>query len=197
MNTDLQPLDHDACTVVPFPRIRLPMVDGGRMARRRHTVHGLVEFDVTAAREAIHRHKAATGETLSFTAFMVACLGQAVAANRYLHACRDWRGRIVLFDEVDVNTLFEVEVEGKPEIRPHILRGVNCKTVRDLRLPHGSVVLDLACGTGDLCRELAGSGLPGHGSAWRRQRPVATSHSSPAGQTGHGGGGAKASAPAS
>ncbi len=129
MNTDPPPFDpppfdHDACTVVPFPRIRLPMVDGGRMARRRHTVHGLVEFDVTDARAAIHRHKAATGETLSFTGFMVACLGQAVAGNLYLHACRDWRGRIVLFDEVDVNTLFEVEVNGKREIRPHILRAV-------------------------------------------------------------------------
>lgn len=33
------------------------------------------------------------------------------------------------------------------------------RTIRDLALPHGSTVLDLACGTGDLCRELAGSGL--------------------------------------
>ncbi len=33
------------------------------------------------------------------------------------------------------------------------------RTVRDLALPHGATVLDLACGTGDLCRELAGSGL--------------------------------------
>jgi demethylmenaquinone methyltransferase/2-methoxy-6-polyprenyl-1,4-benzoquinol methylase len=33
------------------------------------------------------------------------------------------------------------------------------RTIRDLALPHGSTVLDLACGTGDLCRELAGAGL--------------------------------------
>ena len=33
------------------------------------------------------------------------------------------------------------------------------RTIRDLGLPHGSTVLDLACGTGNLCRELAGSGL--------------------------------------
>ena len=32
------------------------------------------------------------------------------------------------------------------------------KTVRSLQLPTGSVVLDLACGTGDLCRELAKRG---------------------------------------
>jgi demethylmenaquinone methyltransferase/2-methoxy-6-polyprenyl-1,4-benzoquinol methylase len=33
------------------------------------------------------------------------------------------------------------------------------RTVRDLRLPTGSLVADLACGTGDFCRELSTQGL--------------------------------------
>jgi demethylmenaquinone methyltransferase/2-methoxy-6-polyprenyl-1,4-benzoquinol methylase len=33
------------------------------------------------------------------------------------------------------------------------------RTVRDLRLAAGSTVLDLACGTGDLCRDLSAAGL--------------------------------------
>src|SRR5688500_18511829 len=33
------------------------------------------------------------------------------------------------------------------------------RTVRSLEVPPGSVVLDLACGTGDLCRELRAQGL--------------------------------------
>jgi demethylmenaquinone methyltransferase/2-methoxy-6-polyprenyl-1,4-benzoquinol methylase len=33
------------------------------------------------------------------------------------------------------------------------------RTVRDLRLPAGSLVADLACGTGDFCRELQSQGL--------------------------------------
>lgn len=33
------------------------------------------------------------------------------------------------------------------------------RTIRDLALPHGSTVLDLACGTGDFCRGLADAGL--------------------------------------
>ena len=32
------------------------------------------------------------------------------------------------------------------------------RTVRELRLPSGSLVFDLACGTGDLCRELERAG---------------------------------------
>ena len=33
------------------------------------------------------------------------------------------------------------------------------RTVRDLGLPNGSLVADLACGTGDFCRELSAQGL--------------------------------------
>ena len=108
------------------------MVDGGRMGLRKHTIHGLVEFDVTQAREVIRRHKAETGETLSFSAFFLACLGKTIDANKHIHAYRDWRKQLIIFDEVDVNTLFEVEVDGKETIRPHILRGVNKKTFHDI-----------------------------------------------------------------
>ncbi len=108
------------------------MVDGGRMGLRKHTVHGLVEFDVTQARETIRQHKAKTGETLSFSAFILACLGKAIDMNKPIHAYRNWRSQLIIFDEVDVNTLFEVEVDGKKTIRPHILRGVNKKSFREI-----------------------------------------------------------------
>lgn len=102
------------------------------MGRQKHTVHGLVEMDVTQARKAIRDHKAQTGETLSFTAFVIACLGRVVDKNRHMHAYRNWRNQLVLFDEVDVNTLFAVEVDGHETIRPHIIRAVNKKTFREL-----------------------------------------------------------------
>ena len=108
------------------------MVDGGRMGLKKHTVHGLVEFDITQARETIRQHKAQTGESLSFSAFFLACLGKAIDSNKHMHAYRNWRNQLFLFDEVDVNTLFEVEVDGKKTIRPHILRGVNKKSFQEI-----------------------------------------------------------------
>lgn len=125
MNTD-----HEIHTVLPYPRNRLLMVDGGRLGRQKHTIHGLVEFDITQARQAIRQHKAQTGEALSFSAFFLACLGKAIDVDKQVHAYRDWRNRLIIFDEVDVNMLFEVEVDGKKTIRPHILRGVNKKSMR-------------------------------------------------------------------
>jgi pyruvate/2-oxoglutarate dehydrogenase complex dihydrolipoamide acyltransferase (E2) component len=108
------------------------MVDGGRMGIQKHTVHGLVEFDITKARETIRQHKIQTGETLSFSAFFLACLGRAIDLNKHMHAYRNWRNQLIIFDQVDVNMLFEVEVDGKKTIRPHILRGVNKKSLKEI-----------------------------------------------------------------
>lgn len=122
----------DTFTAYPYPRIRELMADGGRLGLRKHTIHGLVEFDITCAREAIRRNRARTGEALSFSAFFLSCLGKAIEADRAMHAYRDWRNRLVLFDEVDVNMLFEVDVDGRKTIRPHILRGVNRRNIREI-----------------------------------------------------------------
>jgi pyruvate/2-oxoglutarate dehydrogenase complex dihydrolipoamide acyltransferase (E2) component len=118
--------------VLPFPRERQVIVEGGRIAAQRHTVRGLIEVDVTQPREFIREHKARTGETLSFTAFVVACLGQAVDENKMVHAYRDWRNRLILFDEVDVNTVVEIEMEGRKVTLPHFIRAANKRTVRDI-----------------------------------------------------------------
>ena len=118
--------------IIPFPKIRRLMVDGGRLARQKHLIHGLVEMDVTEARRLIREHKESTGEALSFTAFIMACLGRAVDMNKHMQAYRTWREKLVIFDDVDVNTMFEVEVDGRKIIRPHIIRAVNKKSLRDI-----------------------------------------------------------------
>jgi pyruvate/2-oxoglutarate dehydrogenase complex dihydrolipoamide acyltransferase (E2) component len=122
--------------IIPFPKIRRLMVDGGRLGRQKHLVHGLVEMDVTDARRSIREHREKTGEGLSFTAFIMACLGQVIEGNKHMQAYRMWGEKLVIFDDVDVNTMFEVEVDGRKVIRPHILRGVNRKSLREL---HGEI----------------------------------------------------------
>jgi len=118
--------------VIPFPRIRRLMVDGGRLGRQKHLIHGLVEMDVTEARRSIQAHAARTGEKLSFTAFIMACVGRAVDMNKHMQAYRTWGEKLVIFEDVDVNTMFEVEVDGHKIIRPHIIRAANKKTVWEI-----------------------------------------------------------------
>lgn len=130
-------------TVRPYPKERLLMVDGGRRGLRRHTVHGLVEFDITDARESIREHRAQTNAALSFSAFFLACLGKAIEQDKQMHAYRNWRNQLVIFDDVDVNMLFEVETDAGKAIRPHIVRAVNRRSsleihqeIRDFQRNH-------------------------------------------------------------
>ena len=119
--------------VLPFPKIRRLMEDGGRLGREKHLIHGLYEMDVTEARRAIREYRARSGEELSFTAFVVYCVGRALEQHKPIQACRAWGEKIVLFDDVDINTMFEVEINGQKVIRPHILRAVNKKTAREIQ----------------------------------------------------------------
>lgn len=118
--------------VLPFPHLRQLIVDAGRFAVKKHTIRGLLEIDVTAVRQHIREHRERTGETLSFTAYVIACLGQAVASNRQLHAYRNWRNQLVVFDAVDVLTYVEVEFEGQKFPLAHIIRAVDQKTWREI-----------------------------------------------------------------
>lgn len=118
--------------VRPFPRMRRLVVDQAWLAQRKHMIHGLIEVDVTTARQAIRDHLAATGERLSFTAFLIACLGHAVGANTELQAYQDWRGRLIVFDDVDIVTIVEIVADGHSFPLAHIVRAANRRTVREI-----------------------------------------------------------------
>jgi pyruvate/2-oxoglutarate dehydrogenase complex dihydrolipoamide acyltransferase (E2) component len=124
--------DHDGYRAIPFPRERQVTIDGGRLAARKHTVHGLIEVDVTRPRQELRAVKARTGESLSFTAFVIACLGKAIDENKAMHAYRDWRNRLILFDAVDVNTMVEVELDGRNVVLPHCIRAANNRTLGEI-----------------------------------------------------------------
>jgi pyruvate/2-oxoglutarate dehydrogenase complex dihydrolipoamide acyltransferase (E2) component len=124
---------HDADErVVPYPKIRQWTAAAYRSVRDKPMIHGLVEVDVTRARAYLRAHKAQTGESLSFTAFLIACLGKAVDEHKAVQAVRQGRKHLVIFDEVDVYTPIEHDVAGQKQIMPHIVRAANRKTFRDI-----------------------------------------------------------------
>lgn len=115
-----------AYDIYAFPAERRTIVAGGRYGTRRSIIHALIEVDVTRARELL-RASTEGGRSLSFTAYVVACLARAVESNPMVQAYRDWRGRLVVFRDVDVVTMIEAK-EGTVAV-PHIVRAANRKTV--------------------------------------------------------------------
>lgn len=93
--------------VIPYSKSRRFMREAIRSTHHKPMMHGLLEVDVTKARAYLREVKARTGESPSFTAFIIACLGRAVDEHKYVHAL--WKGRhhLIQFDEVDVLTWIE------------------------------------------------------------------------------------------
>jgi pyruvate/2-oxoglutarate dehydrogenase complex dihydrolipoamide acyltransferase (E2) component len=113
-----------------FPSEREIVVDAGYLAAKRHIIYGLLEVDVSRARELLRRLSAPDGTRLSFTAFVAASLARAIAADPRVQAYRDWRHRLVVFHDVDVVTMIEAQA-GAVAI-PHIIRNANRRSVRDI-----------------------------------------------------------------
>ena len=123
---------HADYQVVPYPKIRRWMAAMFRSVQHKPMIHGLLEVDVTRARAHLKEHKATTGESLSFTAFLIACLGKAVDEHKAVQAYRKGSKRLVLFDEVDVYTPIEHDMAGQKQVLPSIIRAANRKTVREI-----------------------------------------------------------------
>jgi pyruvate/2-oxoglutarate dehydrogenase complex dihydrolipoamide acyltransferase (E2) component len=118
--------------VVPYPKSRRFMEEAIRSTHNKPMMHGLLEVDVTKARAYVRDAKARTGESPSFTAFIIACLGRAVDEHREVHALRKGRQHAVLFGEVDVLTWIEREIAGQPVVLPCIVRAANRRTFREI-----------------------------------------------------------------
>lgn len=119
-------------SVVPFPGPRRVIVGYLDAASRRHLVHALVEVDVTAPRETIREHGRRTGEILSFTAFVIACVARAVDEDRSVHAYRLGRRRLVVFDEVDVCALVERGKGAERIAAPYVFRAASARSLREI-----------------------------------------------------------------
>ena len=118
--------------IEPVPIERRGTIDAMRAASRRSDIHGLVEFDVTEARGRVRSREAETGEQRSFTAFLVYCLARALDEHPHINAYRDWRGRVVRFDEIDVMVIVEVEVGGRRTGVPHVVRAANRRSLASI-----------------------------------------------------------------
>jgi pyruvate/2-oxoglutarate dehydrogenase complex dihydrolipoamide acyltransferase (E2) component len=117
--------------IKPLPLERLPQVEMLRILSRRPAMNGLFDVDVTEARRLIGDEAARSGDRLSFTAFLTACLARAVDENRGVQAFRRGR-RLIVFDEVDVATLVEVDAGGTRVPVFHVIRDAARRSVREI-----------------------------------------------------------------
>jgi pyruvate/2-oxoglutarate dehydrogenase complex dihydrolipoamide acyltransferase (E2) component len=149
----------DRYETLPFPKYRRFLVDTVALGSRKHLIHGLLEIDVTDARRYLRGQADESGRSPSFTGFIIACVGRAVDEHKIMHAYRGSRDRLVLFEDVDIATIVEVETEDRKFPLGHIVRAANRKSlpeihdeirsvqaegqVREETMPGGALLLNL------------------------------------------------------
>ncbi len=96
-------------------------------ASRVPVIHGLLEVDVNRPRERL----ASDPDAGTFTTFVLATVGRAVAEHPRINARRAGR-RLVVLDEVDVVLTAEHERDGISVPVPHVVRDVDTRTIPEL-----------------------------------------------------------------
>ena len=127
MNKDIGPYQ-----VIDLPPGRRVWVNTLDLSWPAHTMYGLLEVDVTVARQFIAEHKARTGETLSFAGFLAFCLARAVDEDKTIQAYRKGGKQLILFDDVNVGLMVEQKVGEKRALMGHVIRAANRKSYREI-----------------------------------------------------------------
>ncbi len=137
INSQLLEPRHDAYRVMPYPKLRRILAMMYPAVQRAHKIHGLIEVDVTDARRYLREHESETGERLSFTAFITACLARAVSENSSLNVVRKGAKQLALFDDVDADVAIERDLEGRKQPIGYCVRRADkksfCEIHREIR----------------------------------------------------------------
>lgn len=110
-------------------RVMLSMLN---LAGPKHSMYGLLEVDVTVARQLIAEHKKRSGETLSFAGFLTFCLARAVDEDKTIQAYRKGNRQLILFEDVNVGLMVERQVGEKRALMGHVIQAANRKTYREI-----------------------------------------------------------------
>lgn len=114
----------------PFSKARADITLVSQEGKRKLKVHALLEVDVTNAHAAITALKGK--QDISFTGWIVKCVGQAAHEHHQVNAYRLGRRKIVFFDDVDIPIPVERTIDGEQRPLAYIVRKANDKSVAEI-----------------------------------------------------------------
>ena len=150
---------------VAFSKARQNITIISQEGKRRLNIYALLEIDVTKARGMIVALKGK--QDISFTGWIVKCVGQAASEHKQLNSYRLGRRKIVSFEDVDIPIPVERDVGGEQRPLAYIVRKANEKTVgeitKEIRTVQHQVI--------DASTEVLGEDLTGF-ERWAIHAPV-------------------------
>ncbi len=123
--------DNNRYKIVTFPASRLATIDIGAAAFRKHHIKALFELDVTEARRKMSELEL-SGEKISFNAWLIKCISEAITRYPLIHGIRSGKGKAVIYEDVDVSIMVERELKGEKVPLPFIIRRANRKNSTEI-----------------------------------------------------------------
>jgi pyruvate/2-oxoglutarate dehydrogenase complex dihydrolipoamide acyltransferase (E2) component len=99
---------------------------------KKHTIHTIVEIDVTNAKKLLHDYSDKNGDKLSFTGWIIACAAKALSEHKELNAYRKGKNKIIYFDDVDIPIPVERTMNNEKIPMVYILRKANEKNLIEI-----------------------------------------------------------------
>ncbi len=114
---------------IPYPSSRQLTFDMGKIGLGKHHVKALLEVDVTDAWDAV-RASRRSGRKISFTAWLLKVIADCAAQHPPVAGLNQAaRGRVVVFDDIDLSIVVEKEVNGALVPLPYVIRKADQKTI--------------------------------------------------------------------
>jgi pyruvate/2-oxoglutarate dehydrogenase complex dihydrolipoamide acyltransferase (E2) component len=114
-----------------FGRNRQMVAAATAVNAEKHTIDLITEADITTARRLIAQHRELTGERLSLTAYVVACLARTFDGFPKFNCFRQGR-RLIVLDDLTISVLVEREIDGENVPEPLGIQAANRKTFRQI-----------------------------------------------------------------
>jgi len=110
-----------------FPLTRIATFDISAIARQKHHVVGMIELDVTLAREKIKELRR-QGRKISLTAWLIKVAAMTLKDHENVASFLKGKRHIIIFDSIDVSVALEKEVDGQRVPIPLVIKQANEKS---------------------------------------------------------------------
>lgn len=115
-----------------FPSSRQFTMDIGKIGRNKHHIKALIEIDVTESRKKIKNKRYKSGEYISFTSWVLKCIGKAIFEHKKVHALRKGKNKLVIFNDIDISIMVEKKLNEKVVPLPMVIRNINEKSLSEI-----------------------------------------------------------------
>ncbi len=116
---------------IPLSFNRKTVRASASVTKEKNAIHSLTEIDISEPRRLIKEHFEKTGEKLSLTAYIVACLASVIKEFPQFNSFIK-RNRLILLDDITISVLIEREITGEKVPEPVAIKNTQQKTFRQI-----------------------------------------------------------------